>query len=171
MDKKEVWKGVEGYPGYEISDFGNLRSFRSRHGLLENPRILESHLDKGGYRVACLQKIKSHQLIYIHVLVLETFVCKRPKGMFCRHLDGDSLNNKLSNLKWGTPKENSEDQKKHGTQIKGEACGMSKLKNKEVVIIKKALKIGLKGLQLAQLFNVTPSTIYSIKQNKTWTHI
>lgn len=50
----------------------------------------------------------------VHVLVLEAFDRPRPKGAVCRHLDGNPINNHLSNLAWGTHKENTEDRKRHG---------------------------------------------------------
>ncbi len=50
----------------------------------------------------------------VHRLMLETFVGPRPEGYICRHLDGDPTNNHLSNLCWGTPRENYDDTIRHG---------------------------------------------------------
>lgn len=47
-------------------------------------------------------------------LVLEAFVGPRPRGTECCHWDGDPTNDALSNLRWGTSKENSADQMRHG---------------------------------------------------------
>lgn len=39
----------------------------------------------------------------VHILVAEAFLGPRPGGMEeCRHLDGDKLNNRADNLRWGT---------------------------------------------------------------------
>ena len=42
-----------------------------------------------------LTELLSRRNIYIHHLVLLTFVGPRPEGMEVRHLDGDPLNNTL----------------------------------------------------------------------------
>lgn len=49
----------------------------------------------------------------VHAHVIITYVGPRPNGMMCRHLDGDPKNNNISNLKWGTAKENGEDRSRH----------------------------------------------------------
>lgn len=49
----------------------------------------------------------------VHRLVLEAFVGVEP-SLFGRHLDGDRSNNALSNLAYGTPRQNSQDMVEHG---------------------------------------------------------
>jgi hypothetical protein len=49
----------------------------------------------------------------VHRLILETFVGPRPPGKQCRHLNGDSLDNRLENLAWGTFHENFADRLAH----------------------------------------------------------
>lgn len=56
----------------------------------------------------------------IHRLVLKTFDRLPRKGEECRHLDGNPFNNHISNLKWGTTKDNCYDKLKHGTFPRGE---------------------------------------------------
>jgi hypothetical protein len=52
---------------------------------------------------------------YLHHLVLEAFVGPRPPGMQCRHINGDSLDNRLENLAWGTASEDNYDRVRNGT--------------------------------------------------------
>jgi hypothetical protein len=47
--------------------------------------------------------------------VAEAFHGPRPVGLEVRHLDGDSLNNAASNLRYGTRTENLLDAVEHGT--------------------------------------------------------
>jgi hypothetical protein len=74
---------------------------------------------KAGYPVVNLCHDGKQVTVYIHVLVLNTFIGECPLGMECRHLDGNPMNNQLDNLQWGTSKENGEDRVEHGTSNKG----------------------------------------------------
>jgi len=71
-------------------------------------------------------------------------------------------------LKWKTPKDNKSDELIHGTRNRGEKHGLSKLTEKQVIIIRKE-----KGLlkNIAKRFSVSPDTISSIKLRKTWKHL
>lgn len=60
----------------------------------------------------------------VHRLILEAFIGPRPPGFYACHIDDNRTNNKLSNLKWGSPKENGQDAKRNnrmpsGTKVKG----------------------------------------------------
>jgi hypothetical protein len=63
---------------------------------------------------------KTHQRM-VHRMMIETFVGPIPKGMHVRHLNGKKSDNRLSNLKIGTPLENAHDNwlngKKHTSRI------------------------------------------------------
>ena len=97
----EQWKDIDGYIGlYRVSDCGNVKSFAYWNGT--NKRILKQSITTRGYYCIILYKKNKRKWIYIHRLVLETFVGPCPPKMQCRHLDGNPLNNKLNNLKWGT---------------------------------------------------------------------
>lgn len=54
-----------------------------------------------------------HQ-VTVHTLVLKTFVGPRPAGLQACHDDDDTNNNALSNLYWGTPKQNAQDKIENG---------------------------------------------------------
>ena len=55
--------------------------------------------------------------------------------------------------------------------MKGERNGASKLKDSDVVKIKRMLSKGIKGYEIAKKFKISQSTISEIKNNKKWTHI
>ena len=103
--ERELWAKVVGFPSYEISNKGRLKSTYRK--------IMKPSKDRDGYLHTSLKK----KNVFIHRLVLEAFVSPCPKGMICRHLDGNPTNNNVSNLKWGTYKENHEDRVKHGRNI------------------------------------------------------
>lgn len=64
-----------------------------------------------GYRGVRLGK----RFMFVHRLVLETFVGPCPPGMEALHRNGNPSDNSLSNLHWGTKIENAADMLRHGT--------------------------------------------------------
>ena len=106
----------------------------------------------------------------VHRLVLETFVGRCPKGMECRHLDGDSKNNNLENLKWGTRLENEKDKTLHGRRdCQGENGANVKLNSLQVRIIRRLLEFNmLRQREIAELFNISRRTISHIKCKQSW---
>ena len=109
---------------------------------------------------------------FVHRLVLLTFVGPRPAGMVVRHFpDRNPNNNCLSNIQYGTPKENSADQLFHGTATKGQRNGCAKLTDDDVKAIKEALSKGAVGSQVAKKYKVSRSTISLINVNRAWKNI
>ena len=123
MPSDEAWLPVPGYPGYEVSDHGRVRSLdretRSRWGTprKQKGRTL-SQVRAGGsggrYRACTLYRDGKPRQITVHVLVLETFVGPRPGGAHGCHRDDDPNNNRLENLYWGTAAQNAQDAVNNG---------------------------------------------------------
>ena len=118
----EKWLPVPGYDGlYEVSSFGNVKSLaRTRVGMNGKPvsvrsRIRKPAVRKNSYLYVMLYRNAVAKWHGVHQLVLRAFVGECPAGMECRHLDGNPSNNKISNLKYGTRKENQADRRAHGT--------------------------------------------------------
>lgn len=120
-DPVEQWLPVVGFEyGYEVSNLGRVRSI-DREILCSDGRtrrLRGQPLAGGlcrGYPAVNLRRGGKTHFIYVHRLALEAFVGARPEGMCARHLDGDRLNSRLSNLVYGTYTENSLDKRVHGT--------------------------------------------------------
>lgn len=104
------WRSVPGFDVcFEVSNQGRVRE------LIEGQYIpVPFSVNRGGYRVVPLRGLGA-KAQYVHHLVMLTFVGPRPEGMrITRHLDGDSQNNDLSNLIYGTDAENAADKIRHG---------------------------------------------------------
>jgi hypothetical protein len=71
----------------------------------------------------------------------------------------------------GTPKRNAEDRDNKNRQAKGENVGASKLKTEEVSKIKFYARQGLKSSKIAELYNISVSTVNRIKKGVSWKHV
>ncbi len=113
---KEEWRPIIGFEEhYEISSFGRIQTIKSRWKTYRLMK-LDTSCKKGHLAIKLMKNGKSSRH-WVHRLVLQTFVGPCPEGMECRHFDGDPTNNQLSNLIWGTPKDNWADRRKHGRHI------------------------------------------------------
>lgn len=152
---------------YAVTECGKVYSLVYRNKQTSkiriNPIELKQHLTyKGRPRVQIDRKMRS-----VHSLVAEAFIGPRPNGMLCCHNDGNPLNNHYKNLRWGTPKENQADRKRHGTYHNGETIVQSKLTWEDVRYIRKVhSNLGTK--KLADAFKVDRTTIQGIVKFKTW---
>jgi hypothetical protein len=107
----EEWRPVVGYEGrYEVSSLGRVKST-----LLREPRILRPGIDRYGYQLLALHKDGKQTTRKVHVLVARAFHGSRPAGLDVMHLDGDSLNNAVANLAYGSRSQNLLDAVRHGT--------------------------------------------------------
>lgn len=98
---------IPGFEQYEITRLGRVWS-NFREG-----QWLKGVVSHRGYLYVSLFSHGRESRKAIHRLVLETYVGPCPKDMECRHLNGNSSDNRLKNLKWGTMKENRKDKVKH----------------------------------------------------------
>lgn len=159
----ERWLPVPGWPAYEVSDLGNVRKGdRPITAFDQGSNHFQVWLRRGGER----------KQLYVHRLVLTAFVGQCPPGMQCRHLDGNGANNRLDNLRWGTPSENNIDQLRHGT------FPHRKLTDEQVAEIRATYTGGNRTARvreaLAARFGVTPRTIQfavSSTRTGTWRHL
>lgn len=113
---RENWKPVPDFETvYEASDRGRVRSVRyiDARGRVRKSRLMEPIVHTNGYPCVRLTKARKRIRRSVHQLVLEAFVGPKPENQCARHLDGNPLNNQLSNLKWGTYSENAKDCVKH----------------------------------------------------------
>lgn len=175
----EVWKPIDGYPHYEVSNLGRVRSWRPRNGrglaLADEPRVLKAIPFSGRpYLKVALTDLGGHvSHKRVHRLVLSAFVGPCPEGLEGCHNDGDPSNNALTNLRWNTKGSNFEDQIKHGTRRKGERHPRSAISDEARADILASLshlsgnkrrdKTGLVK-RLAEEHGVTAAMIYNLRR-------
>ena len=167
----EIWKDVIGFEGlYQVSNLGNVRSM-PRKGVGKNHLCKSAHTGQGGYgRMVLIKDGKRHYKM-VHAMVLESFLCLRPVGALARHLDGDRTNNSLTNLAWGTAKENQADRKVHGTASIGESHGQSILTDASVILMREKRAAGASIVELSAEFGVTKTLVSTVCLGKAWAHV
>jgi hypothetical protein len=164
----ELWLPIAGYEGlYEVSNFGRVKSFKkARTAIL-----------KGGPGTCPMRyrrvTLRGHDGLadcrYIHIVVLETFRGPRPMGMWALHKDGNVENCALSNLYWGTPKENTSDRIRHGIIFTGSRNPNARLSEDEIYSIRSEYAGGnVRQHDLAEKYGVSQVQISRITSNSSW---
>lgn len=174
---EELWRPVVGYEGlYEVSDLGRVRSMdrwlpcRDGQNQWHRGKVLKQFNNGNGYQGVSLSNlcegIKPKRL-YVHSLVLESFIGPRPHRYQAAHGDGDRSNNRLLNLRWATVSDNLADKLGHGTHQLGEQNPVAILSESDVLSIRQQYRHGL-GITLALKYGVDPGTIYAVVKRKSW---
>jgi hypothetical protein len=174
MNKTEIWSSIDRAPDYEVSNIGRVR--RSLTAIKRNStkrgRMLSLKSDKNTGYVRVSLRSRDGKLLreQVHRLVARAFLGDHRRGCHVNHIDGNKENNEASNLEWCTPQENVRHAWRTGlsSPSKGEDHGGSKLKKRDVEVIRDADKRGVQLGNIAEVFNVTLSTISLIVRNKTW---
>lgn len=169
---EEIWKDIPGYEGkYQASTEGRIRSLdRKVRGVChftgeEFYRTIKGRILKPGQycKNGHLSVVLGHGTPGppVHRLVMLTFVGEPPDGTEVLHKNGNPQDNRLENLRYGTRTENILDVYHQGGKWR-------KLSTDEVEDIRFGLSCGIKGVELAQMYRVSPSTISCIKVGRSF---
>lgn len=85
---------------YSVNDNGDIFSLKGRK------KILVGKVSKAGYREILINHKNIRKYFLAHRLILSTFINNDDNKRTVNHIDGNKLNNKLSNLEWSTDREN-----------------------------------------------------------------
>lgn len=158
----ETWQDALGYEGlYQVSDLGRVKSIRTG-------KILVVGHGKYGHGQVCFSVNGKKQKVSVHRAVLGAFRGAPKAGQVARHLNGDARDNRLQNLVWGTPKENTADMLRHGTVSHGERHPIARLTNEQARAIRCSKE---RGRDLARAYGVDPALVSMIRSGKVWKHV
>ena len=127
---EEIFKDIDGWPHYQVSNFGSVRSDKSGEWIPIKPCFSK----KGYCRVHLSSGKKIGKFFAIHRLVYETFIGKIPDGMEIDHINAIRDDNRIENLRAVTHKENANNpitRKRRSECTKGEKNPMYGRKHSE----------------------------------------
>lgn len=174
-----MWKTVVGYPGYEVSDAGDVLSLLRRvpcacgSTRTQYGRLLKAAIAKNGYRVVTLRRHNRSHTVYVQRLVAAAFVPRsEPEATVVMHLGDDKTDNRAVNLAWGTAAENMRSARENGLipVIRGEARKNAELTDDLVRLIRHRCKAGASERCLARELGIPRSRVaYALRGG--WTHV
>lgn len=97
---KEIWKYIEGYEDYMISNLGRVKSNQSYNNPKHEWRYLTPSDNSKGYKLVGLVKEGKRKNYYIHRLVASSFIPNPNNFKEINHIDNDKNNNCADNLEW-----------------------------------------------------------------------
>ena len=95
-----LWKPIKDYEHYQVSDCGDVMNSKGK--------ILKFQKNKNGYLQISLWANSKRKTFNVHRLVAETFIPNSENKPQVDHIDNNTINNNISNLRWVTSSENCE---------------------------------------------------------------
>lgn len=184
-----IYKGIGYETPYWVNSLGEV--FR------EN-KILKPQIGGTGYHIVNIyyEKGKSVSKL-IHRIVATAFIPNPENKREVNHINGDKLDNRVENLEWATPKENTQHAIRMGLmpirdisllrngwllkrdeiitrqsiRVSGEGNPSRKLTKKDVLHIRDLYKQGLTACQIAKKLSLKRMNVTDIIKGTTWASV
>lgn len=177
---EEIWKDVNGYSGlYQVSNLGRVRSvdrmitYSDGRNFKYKQKILNWNIGTKSRRcyVHLYQNSKRKGML-IHRLVAIAFLENPLNLPEINHIDGNTLNNQVSNLEWISHLDNMQ----HGFRTglinnTGVLHGNNKYTEDQILKVIGLIKEGSTSIQIEKLTNVKAATVNAIRKGSQWRHL
>lgn len=163
MEEEEIWKPIPSLNGaYEASNLGRIRNAKTK-------RIKSQYQDRGGYMRVGIYKNKKDLSLRVHNLVIEAFKGSKPfDSAQVNHKDGVKSNNRIDNLEWSSPAENTHHALRKDLMPVGEKHYKAKYKEEDILRIYRLYKSGYLISEIAKMFNDKCNNIRRIVKRERW---
>lgn len=149
-----IEENVHWAPGYHVTRDGRLYYKNKKKGWIER----KQYQHKNGYLRVSVNRVK----FSVHRLVALVYLKKQKHQNVVMHIDNDKLHNHVSNLKWGTQKENIQQMYLEGRQnhsnkysVRGEKHFNSKITDNTRQEVIKLYNEGFKRREIMKITNVS----------------
>ena len=161
------WKPLPFIDGYDVSEDGDIKRVKGGQGRRVG-QCLRPHPSSNGYLQVFILDEGKRKNVAIHRAVCAAFYGPCPDGIQVRHLDGNKLNNKISNLEYGTPKQNGEDNVRLGVMKRGETKPQAKITQEQAQEIVNHLSNDVSATAISMLLEIPRNIVYKIKYGESW---
>lgn len=100
----EIWKEIEEYPNYEVSNLGRVRTTKyysnAQKKYYDRILVLKQKTNRWGYNHVGLSNKNGRKSKIIHRLVAQAFISNPNNYLEINHKDGNKQNNCVDNLEW-----------------------------------------------------------------------
>lgn len=153
----EIWKDIPGFNGeYQASTHGRIRNVVKGAILNQNAQLTRG--DKKYLKCS----IGGHPYS-VHRLIAKTFIPNLDNKPYIDHIDFNEQNNSVENLRWVTPKENSQHSRYRMRNKKmGEKHYRSIFTDEQVARIRELKRSGMSYAKIASICGVKENTICAI---------
>ncbi len=160
---------VKEYPCYAVSKCGKVFRVDTKKEIKQGLR----GRDRSKYYYINTSINNVQRKVKVHILVALAWLNNpNPSLYVCvNHIDGDKLNNNVSNLEWVTHGQNSRHAVDTGLIKKGSGLYNAELHESQVHEICKLLVEGMRPKDLATKYNVSVDIIRKIRGGDTYFHV
>ena len=176
---QEQWRVIDGFPSYEVSDFGRVRSLSRvlqisesgngrnlRYSRHRTGRILKTQQHSNGY--LSVRLCPGNKTALVNRLVCSAFHGPPPAAdSQADHINSVRSDARAENLRWLSPQDNRE---RRATAV-GERNGQAKLNATQVQDIYLRSRSAHTDTALAIEAGVCRATIRNIRCGHLWSHI